>query len=282
MSSCSSFYGTKSLAQLKHEEVIGELTHKKTERAPASAVTASLGASLKDLNRISPEKFEVYVFPKVSSRHLKNEDTEDYIGRPEAYEVSVLALSPCKEFIQNNLFGKYSPKEVFPQDLVEGGKHCAIMEYTSKSLRTIGKGELRKDDLLKVRLFLDSEYKIYATDYEYYQSPSKTSVTRLKSDGVEVYTGLNLYPTELPSTQSKAVKTNLRDLYEGKIDDVSVFQVRKKLNQSFSLPDCRATLFSQKNSLGESTSIGWCEKMPWPSYIENSRFISIIQPLYLR
>lgn len=273
---------SKSLAQMKHEEIIQELNSKRTERAPASSVSDTLGTNLKDLNRLSPGKFEVYVFPKISSRHLKTEDAEIFMGKPEAFEVSVLAISPCKEFIENNLFGKYSAQEAFPQELAEGSRQCAIMEYTSKALRVIGKGDLRKDDLLKVRLFLDDEYKIHATDYEYYQNPSKTSMTRIKSENEEVYTGLNLYPIELPAGLSKATKTSLREIYNGKIDDVSVFQVRQKLNRSFSLSDCRALLFTQKNSLGENTRIGWCEKMPWPSYMENGRFISIIQPISLR
>lgn len=273
--SCSHSHGP--VHKLAHDNIIQELKERNTQRSPAS-VKDEINAQLEELKTLSPNQFEVYVFPKNSNQNSKTAlEADTYLGRPLVYEVSILAVNPCRQFTQNNLFGELKAKEAFSAS--DESKQCSILQFESKKLKTLPKNLLKKDDLLKVRLFVDEDYMVLATDYELFESRNKSRVSRIKGGSGS---GLHSYPIDLPQKNSRLTKADLTKYVATRIDGVARFQIQKRLNRKFAFPQCQGAIIEQKGSFGDSTILGWCHRMPWPHFSENSRFLSIIQPISVK
>ncbi len=261
-----------------HEEV---LAHLESEgRVPASPST-ELGARLSDLNKVKPGKFEVYVFPKLSNQTRKSWDGEDtYLGKPQAFEVSVIAENPCKQFILRGLFANLKPAQAFAATLAEGDRRCAIIEFSDKRLRQLDRARLNRGDVLKTRLFIDDAYQVHATDRVVYQTASQVNTVRLvNSDETAGFSGLSLFPIDLPAKKSTFVTGSPAQSFNSQLDGVAVYQIRRHHLKTFSVPQCQGGVATYKDEYGSNAKVGWCRDLPWPSFSENSRFISVTQPL---
>ncbi len=263
--------------QQVHQEVLAELESE--GRTPASPST-ELGARLADLNKVRPGKFEVYVFPKLSNQTRKSWDGEDtYLGKPQAFEVSVVAENPCKQFLQRGLFANLKPAQAFAANLADGDRRCAILEFTDKRLRQLDRARLKRDDILVTRLFIDDAYQVHATDRVIYQTASAVrTVRKVNSDESAGFSGLSLFPVDLPAKKSSFVNGSPAQSFSS-IDGVALYQVRRHHLKTFSVPQCQGGVVSYKDEYGANAKIGWCRDLPWPSFSENARFISVTQPL---
>jgi len=263
--------------QLAHQEVLAQL--ESDGRAPASPAT-ELGARLSDLNKVKPGKFEVYVFPKLSNQTRKSWDGEDtYLGKPQAFEVSVVAENPCQQFLLRGLFANLKPAQAFAANLADGDRRCAILEFTDKRLRQLDRARLKRDDVLMTRLFIDDAYQVHATDRVIYQTASAVRTVRMvNSDEAAGFSGLSLFPVDLPAKKSSFVSGSPAQSFSS-IDGVALYQIRRHHLKSFSMPQCQGGVASYKDEYGANAKIGWCRDLPWPSFSETARFISVTQPL---
>lgn len=289
LSGCSTFVPTAHWDPLKnaatkasHKEALEELNSQKVRR-PASLM-AELNMNFGDLRKLSPAKFEVYVFPKISSQTMReNMESEEFLGPPRLFEVSILAIGPCKQFIVDGHFSKYRPKEAFPVNLAAtADRRCGILEISDRKLATVDKALLKQDDQLVVRLFIDEAYKIHATDHVIFETRNQNRVVRRVSQEEGIASGLSYFPLDLPAGNARTTKAELGKQFSKKLDGVSVHQIQKSYSRSFSAPSCDGVVFSSKDPLGGTSTVGWCRGTPWPTYLENSRFFSVTQPLRVR
>jgi hypothetical protein len=266
--------------QRVHAETLLALS--KEDRLPASPAP-ELGARLGDLNKVKPGKFEVYVFPKMNSQNRKSKEADEvYLGRPQVFEVSLIAENPCKQFITQRLFAQLKAGQAFPVALASTSKRCAVIEFTDKKLKTRGKGDLKLNDVLVTRLFLDEDYKVYSVDRDIYESTGKTKTVRmLNVDSLDSTSGLSLFPIDLPIQKISFELKNPKASFEKNLDGIAVYQIQKHHNRKFQVPDCSGGVMKFKDELGSPVTLGWCQNMPWPSFSENSRFLSVTQPLTL-
>jgi len=257
-----------------HEKVMAELSSK-DRRVLASDFTANLA----DLSKVKPGKFEVYVFPKISEQNHKFAKGVDvYLGKPRAFEVSIIAENPCKQFIKGNLFASLKPATVFPAVLAEGNRRCAILEVTDKSLRTADRARLKRNDVLLTRLFLDDEYQAHGIDRVLYETASQDRTVRALSENGRVSSGLSLFPVDLPPASAMFTESYPTQEFN-QLDGIAVHQIRKRHNRAFAPTSCRGGVMNYKDDYGSHVKLGWCSGLPWPTYIDNARFFSVTQPL---
>lgn len=271
-----------SATKQSHQEVMKELDSN-FHREPASALN-ELNVDFTDLRKVSPGKFEVYLFPKVSSQTSKESLHKDiYLGPPKVFEVSIQVVGHCRQFISEGLFSKYKPSEAFPKELgSDSQRFCAIMEISDKRLSNIDKALLKQDDQLSVRLFIDDSYRIHAVDHILFETRNKNRLVRRVSEQETFTSGLSFFPMDLPTSASVSRKTELESHFSKKLDPIAKHQIQKRYSSSFSAPRCEGVVFTSKDPLGGNSEVGWCRGIPWPSYSENRRFFSVTQPLRVR
>lgn len=263
-----------------HLEVVRLLSD--DDRKPAADLQEQLRIDLRRLSQIKPNKFEVYVFPKVHFEHLKTkENLETVLGRPQIFEVSVLAENPCREFFRG-LFASLRPQEIFsPQLSSESERRCAIIEVTSLRTKNLNRALVRPDDILSHRLFLDDQYILHGLDYLIYSQDRKLESVRVRTGQVAgSSSGLSLFPIDLPVF--KAVRDvefgSQGVLIRQKLDRVSMRQLRK-LNRGFAIPNCEGARVTYSDYFGQNQISHWCQGQPWPAIIENSKFLAVTQEL---
>jgi hypothetical protein len=264
-------------------------------RRPAQAVA---GIDLKQLNEVKPGKFKVYVFPKMKSQSLKSieddkplfkseaDEAQSRLGPPLEYEVSTLAENPCFQFIERGLFAKLGPKNYFDPQLAKNQvRRCAIVEITSIRISKADRMLVKRDDMIRTVLFLDDAYVLHGYEIEKFVSSRETQIVRVKTPDAPVSTsGLTLFPVDIPTldvlTRPEARTSQLA--ISKKIDKLGVAQIRKRHMRSFSLQDCKGVQSAYVDYFGSQVEVGWCEGLPFPQYMENSRFLAITQPLSVR
>jgi hypothetical protein len=261
-------------------------------RQPAS------GTELAQLARLVPGKFKIYVFPKLKSLAEKNlgddhalfrsADEEHFsrLGQPQEYEVSTIAISPCHQFISGNLFAKLGAKEYFAAELNENkARQCAIVEVTSLKIKNANRALIRRDDLLRTRLFLDDSYVLHGYDLERYVDGQNTKVTRVRIATKEASTsGLTQFPVDIPTLAilGGSLSSKIQVDTSRKIDRLAINQVRNRFMRSFIAPSCSGVVSKYTDYFGSKVETGWCNGSPFPQYMENSRFVAITQSLSVR
>jgi hypothetical protein len=261
-----------------HAEVLLSLS--RDERLPASPVP-QVEANLKDLQKVRPGKFAVYVFPKVTEINRKASSSEEsYLTKPRAFEVSLIALSPCKAFIEGSLFAKNAPEKVFPKLLAQTKRECAIIEVTDLELARRGKGQLKQDDRLSMRLFVDDSYMVHGTDTDLFvDNGDYRTVKVVNADEVAVSAGLTLFPINLSAKQASVQMSQVDTHFKAQLDGIAVHQIQSRYSRNFALTRCQGAMLDFKDELGARVKVGWCRGLPWPSYSETSNFVSVTQPL---
>lgn len=268
------------------EEVAWKKFESKVRRNPTSILAQDLNYKLKDLNKIRPGKFEIYVFPKISTKHMKSTEFSDVlIGKPQVFDVSLLAYSACQKFIESDLFKKYHAQSFFRAEELNDDQGCAIVEITSRSLKKLNRSLISKGDILTYRLFLNDSYQVHGYEIDSFIDGQNLSVTSVKTDPKDpISSGLSLFPVDLPQAfvSEKLNQSKIQDLSIKWIDNIAINQIKRKLNSKFKIQDCKATLFEYEDYYGNTSKVAWCQGLPWPSYSENDRFVSITQPLLVR
>ncbi len=263
------------LSQQIHRDIIDNLKNSSHSlRGPAG--DNFLNESFDRLKYMSPGKFEIYVFPKFSSMTSKENGDEDYLGPPKLFEVSLLAVNTCDQFINFGLFKKFRPQDIFPASLGENKKrHCAILEIENKSLTSMNKSLLKQDDQLVVRIFIDDNYQTYGVDQINYQSRGDFKIIRRIAENESLTAGLSFFPMDLPIERSIQENVSPPENFDHLLDGVAIFQIRNKYSKNFQSTRCNGKVYRHKDPFGGIVQIGWCQGFAWPTYLENSRYFSV-------
>ena len=260
-------------------------------REPSEAVA---GINFQDLRRIRPGHFNVFVFPKLTTRADKSreditplfssaaDEAYSHLGKPLQYEVSIVVVSPCFQLIANNQFANLGAKQHFDASLAQPhSRQCAIIEVTSMKLKNANRALIRRDDLLMTRLFLDDSYNLYGYDIEKFVNGQRTEVRRIKTEAQVSTSGLTYFPVDIPAMAilqgSPAKQINVGE----KVDKLAMRQIRK-FSQAFAPTACLGREANYRDYFGSSVTVGWCQNLPFPQYMENSRFVAVTQPLSVR
>lgn len=258
-------------------------------RRPASARRSRQAR----LRKVQPGRIRVFVFPKLRALNAKNasesaplykseaEEEASFLGPPEEYEVSSLALSPCQQFLEKNLSAKYHPKAFFDPALArDKARQCAIVEITSLKVKNADKALIRRDDLLRVRLYLDDNFVTYGYELDKYQDSRTLETVQIRIDGMfSASSGLSLMPMDIPSLRllsSSLARAGTVDPAT-KIDKLAIAQIRRKLMRNFAPARCKGALVRYADAYGADVEVGWCDNASFPQYISNSRFVAVTQ-----
>lgn len=263
-----------------HDQVL-EILKMRSDRTPAS-LRDTVGANLTDLNRIRPGRFEIYVFPKISNRNLKeSRPVEEILGPPQVFDVSTIAEGPCQAFILKNQFAKLKPAEVFDPSLATDSKRrCGIVEVTSRKIAQMNRALVHRDDMLQVRLFLDDTYRVHGYDHAIYNDSRNVRMVRVKNtSNAPSFSGLTLFPIDMPGQGFKNSAADPGALVGRRLGTLPVEQIRNRYNRQFRIPSCQGVLSQGRDDYGQVLTVGWCRGMPWAHFIENSRFVAVTQPL---
>lgn len=264
-----------NLTKQIHQEILEELKNKNIQkRVPAS--DKFLSQSFDRLKYFSPGKFEIYVFPKISSLNSKDEENETHLGSPRLFETSILGVSPCHKFIEDDLFKKYRPVDIFPIELAKDRtRNCAIIEIENKSLTGISKSLLKQDDQLVVRLFIDDQFVIHGVDQINYLSRGDFRIIRRIIEKEETTAGLSFFPMDLPISKSIIENTEPSDYFRQMLDPIAIFQIQNRYSKDFKRSECSGKIYRHNDPFGGVVEIGWCNGAAWPTYLENSRYFSV-------
>ena len=278
------------------EKAFAEIAEYSTPRNPAAAPA---GINLRELGIVKPGKFKIYVFPVLRSQTLKSTDDDEplfktaadearsRLGPPLEYEVSTIAENPCVQFIERGLFAKHNPKQFFDPALAKNNdRRCAIVEVTAMRMKSADRSLIKRDDMLKTTLFLDDAYMLHGYEVEKFVSGRETKTVRVKTSDAQLVStsGLTLFPVDIPTVEILG-RPNVRQgqlEVARKLGKMGLAQIRKKYMRSFATSDCKGVEAVYTDYYGSRVSVGWCEGLPFPQYMENGRFLAITQPLSVR
>ncbi len=263
---------------LSFNEQVMEEMEREAIRAPASNSTflQENKVELRDFHRLKPEKFEVYVLPKISNMTSKTLSEDVELGRPQVFFVQIVGFSPCPRMTRE--FTKFGTDVFFAS--APAGLDCAILEIENQKITQKPHDLIRGGEEKRLRLFLDSQYKVYGSQIETYVNSQDTRfINQLHGDST--YTsGLSIFPVEL-NTRTNSVDVMLMSVLRDRVDPITRNVVKADFKR-FEIPDCRGKITKYQNSFGENVEVGWCKGLPWPSYIETNRYIAVTQTLSLR
>ena len=289
------------------QRILRDWTRAQTRGPSEVAASVNDGHVLEGLQKVSPRRFEVFVFPKNSNQtHREKSDSGVSLGKPYKITVSPVYLGNCS-FLGTGGFSKFNPKSYFPPELVSktSKSQCAIIELTAPER---DKALWLNGDILKKRIYIDDNYRAYGMETEFVSGSRDVQVGKHILDPKEgLSSALDGIPVDLPvlgaiyppadaktfekiesfvladlagpSGEAPVASENKR-LYDPKVplDSISLAQI-KDLNQKFELPTCKGKAFSYVDSMRKKVKVYWCDGKPWPQATETQQYFAVTQDL---
>jgi hypothetical protein len=276
--------------------ILRDLAKGQSRKPAAESILQEMKIQLLGLQKVSPKKFEIYVFPKDTKQTAKvASEVGTILGKPYKVSVSPLFLAKCSSF-KNNGFSKYNPLNYFPAELINSKRSCSIIEFTSLRLTGLPKDLWKVGDVQTKRIYIDDNYSAYGMETDVVQSGRDLTTTKHKLDPREgLSSALDGIPVDLPvfdslfesdsskenfSLQNLATPEHLRMAYDSArpLDRMSLSQI-KKLNQKFELANCNGRTFAYKDSMRKNVKIYWCQGFAWPQAVETKQYFAVTQNL---
>lgn len=158
---------------------------------------------------------------------------------------------------------------------------CLVIEVKRKFPLAFGKKvlELRRDDLIKVRLYLSESLKPYGKKvYLAVQAGRERyrEVDLLSSESDTLSSELDLIPIDIPNPSNFAIKGNIKSVDERTIRIPADLFVVASINKNVKVSPCaKGTQIDYKDVLGNAVEIDWCQGESWPRTINTPRFYAI-------
>lgn len=235
------------------------------------------------------QKFKMIVFPKVRDFFMKfetpvsekeNEDQSYYQSKmlyhnPRSFEFTVLKKGNCKILVKE----KKNNLNLFFEGIEDNDLTCFVVEVKKEFPSFFGKiiKELKTNDVLKVRLYMDEYFRPYGQSIDYAQElgrePLRTSNFRI--DPSENFTsGLNLFPIDLPNLLGNRKKV----VSEGTVRIPNNLFLTFKIKSMVHTPICtEGEQYDFKSIFGQQVKVGRCQTNFWPSSIETNNFYAILE-----
>ncbi len=280
---------THSPYQVGLEKAFAELENK-TERTVAKKVSGI------DVQKL--EDFKMVVFPKAIDLHMKygkntgidttglsgmnEKEVDEYIDsktvyhKPLTFNFRVLKKGKCMTLSKEK---KYATHLFFGGEQFDSSLQCMVLEVKKEAPKFFGKRilELKKDDILKVRLYLDEYLRPYgqSIDFAVELGRKRYRTENIKIDSSEnISSGLSLYPIDLPNFKNSSVVEVGQDSVPLPRNLFLIFNVKSMVQT----PICsKAKRIEHKDILGSVIESSWCEEQNWPTTIETNRFFAVLK-----
>ncbi|MDH5581327.1 MAG: hypothetical protein OEY33_05425, partial [Bdellovibrionales bacterium] len=243
-------------------------------------------------------KFKMVVFPKAIDHHVKmrkyqsidknllsemdEQERDKYIDSktvyhtPLTFNFNVLKKGLCMNLVKTK---KYATHLFFGGEDFDSKIKCMVLEVKKEVPHFFGKRimDLKKDDILRVRVYLDEYLRPYghSVDYAVKQGREPYRTENIKTDKREnSSSGLSMYPIDLPNFKNSSVVNKAEDSVPLPRNLFLIFSIKSKVKT----PICKkAKLFEHKDILGNIVESSWCDKQNWPTTIENNRFFAVLK-----
>ncbi|MFI5391479.1 MAG: hypothetical protein ACHQYQ_08965, partial [Bacteriovoracales bacterium] len=244
---------------------------------------------------------EMLLFPKAFKFNLKSiEDSIDYKAldkmneeekknyfakkveylKPIEFQISPLVTDLCVKLATqegskfesfNFLIGRsFNPSE-----------KCMVIEVKRKLPKAFGKKvlEVRRDDLLKMNIYLGENLKPYGKKVFLAVQMGKEryrEVDILNSDRDTMSSELDLIPIDIPNPLNFAVRGNIKDAQEKVLRIPADLFVVAAINKNTKFQPCpKGNQIDYQDLFGNSVKIDWCAGEKWPRTINTPRFFAI-------
>lgn len=246
-------------------------------RAPAS-LSGPVNAEFDKLQG----SFEMVVFAK-NSNIIERNDNEEVLkfGNPIIYRFSTERLVDCNKLMKEKInsrnhqtyFATLTNEEV-------NSLKCAIIAVRTKEKML--RANMKRDDIIEVRLYIDSTYRVHGLDWDIVADDSKNIVTRLvkHSPSSPLSSGISGMPIDLPTMSMMETYSTLQPISVPKDSNLE-----KKMKEfKISVPDEVQIIEYKRNfydpalsfvdEFGQEGIIGWGDGSSWPTFIENESFLA--------
>ncbi len=244
---------------------------------------------------------EMLVFPKAFKFNLKtaddpidynalekmNEDEqktyfakrEEYL-KPVKFEINTLAKEFCSKLAtkEGSLFGSY---EFFVGRNFNPSEKCLVVEIKKFLPKAFGKKvlEVRRDDLLKARIYLAENLKPYGKKVFLAVQMGRDrfrEVDILNSENDTLSSELDLIPIDLPNPLNFTVRENIKPVEDKVVrvpSDLFVIASTAKLFK----PCQKGIQIDYRDIFGNPVSVDWCQGEAWPRTINTPRFFAFMK-----
>lgn len=158
---------------------------------------------------------------------------------------------------------------------------CLVIEVKRKFPSFFGKKvlEVRRDDLLKVRLYLSESLKPYGKKVFLAVQAGREryrEVDLLSAESETFSSDLDLIPIDIPNPANNAIKSNIKSAAENVLRIPNDLFVVASINKNIKLTPCpKGSHIDYRDLLGNSVEIDWCAGERWPRTINTPRFYAI-------
>lgn len=275
----------------------------KVEEKVSGRILASKGVQLKaiDFDLDSLRSFQVLTFPKHSTITHKNSmgdfdlsevntiteqqkldfyDSLQHYGKPVVYEFHAIELQTCYKMIKNR--PKHKPEKFFGNaELYSSNKNkkCLILEAKKRPL--ISRANLKRDDIIALRMYFDEDLKPYGKSIDYYNKKAKSkkrTVDYRYDQSQSMSSELSEYPVDFPNFSVASVSKNWKISTQKTLNIPDHKYVIKKISRLTKTKICESGYqTSYKDLFGNPVKVGWCQGHSWPTTVHTNRFFSIVK-----
>lgn len=245
--------------------------------------------------------FELIVFPKVTGiearsnkqfikdstvRKMSKEERQEYFnsnvefGKPRVYSFRAVELQSCYKLIKNR--PKYKPQKFFGKAELykeDQKKKCMVLQI--KRDPELRRSQVKKDDILATRVFLDENFAPYGKSLDIANRAKRKEVRtaefRLDSKS-SLSSELSYLPLDLPNLNSKLVRKNMKSVSKNPLNIPSDNYVKNKIKKMSKISRCsKGAQTYYWDMYGNKVRVGWCKGHSWPTSIHTDRFYAILK-----
>ena len=205
-------------------------------------------------------------------------DKRDEYLNPLEFQIIPLVTDLCAQLATKE-GSKFDSYDFLVDRSFNPSEKCMVLEVKRKFHKAFGKKvlEVRRDDLLKVRLYLSQSLKPFGKKvYLAVQAGRERyrEVDLLTSESDTMSSDLDLIPIDIPNPSNNIIKGNIKSLDKIRIpaDLFVVASINKNVNLS---PCAKGNQIDYKDILGNSVEIDWCAGESYPRTINTPRFYAI-------
>lgn len=217
---------------------------------------------------------------------MNDEEKKNYFAKkveylkPLDFQIQPLVSDLCTKLASKE-DSKFDSYDFLAGRNFNPSEKCLVIEVKRKLPKAFGKKvlEVRRDDLLKVQLYLTESLKplgkrvflAVQAGRERYRT-----VDVLISETDTMSSELDLIPIDIPNPSNFAVKGGIKSV-EDKVTRIPAdLFVVASINKNVTLSPCASgQQIDYKDVLGNSVQIDWCTGESWPRTINTPRFYAI-------
>jgi hypothetical protein len=263
-----------------------------TERTISSDEGISAANILPQEMLLFPKAFEINkksvgdVIDYKALDNMNEAQKKDYFAKkveylkPLEFQIEPLVSDLCTKLASKE-GSKFDSYDFLTGRSFNPSEKCLVIEVRRKFPKVFGKKvlEVRRDDLLKVHLYLSESLKPYGkkvflavqTGRERYRE-----VDLLSAESETFSSDLDLIPIDIPNPSNNAIKGSIKSAEESVIRIPNDLFVVASINKNIKPTPCpKGSHIDYRDLLGNAVEIDWCAGEKWPRTINTPRFYAI-------